>query len=96
MKSDFAIDSEKEALIRQAIASGRLHTPEEAAREAWELWAERERRRAEILAAVDEAEASLARGEGCRITTREEMAQFVDEIKQRGIARLNAEQNTVR
>ena len=96
MKSDFAIDSEKQALIRQAIASGRLHTPEEAAKEAWELWAERERRRAEILAAVDEAEASLARGEGRRIATREEMAQFADEIKQRGLARLSAEQNIAR
>lgn len=95
MKSDFAIDSEMEALIRQAIASGRLHTPEEAAREAWELWAERERRRAEILAAVDEAEASLARGEGSRITTRKEMAQFADEIEQRGLAHFNAE-HTVR
>lgn len=32
------------------------------------LWEERERTRAEILAAVDDVEASLARGEGLAIT----------------------------
>ena len=94
MNVDFTAD--QKALVQQAIESGRLHRPEDAAKEAFSLWAERERRRAEILAAVDEAEASLARGEGRKITTREEMAQFADEIKQRGLDRLKAEQNAVR
>jgi hypothetical protein len=65
-------------------------------REALLLWEERERRRLEILASVDRAEASLARGEGRRITTHEEVAQLTAEIKQRGMARLAAEQNTFR
>ncbi len=84
---------DQEAFIREAIAAGRFHREEEAVREAMLLWEERERRRLEILAAVDKAEASLARGEGRRITTHEEVAQLAGDIKQRGMARLAAEQN---
>src|SRR5271166_1829340 len=84
---------DQEAFVRQAIAAGRLHHEEEAVQEAMLLWEERERRRLEILAAVDKAEASLARGEGRRITTHEEVAQLAGDIKRRGMARLAAEQN---
>jgi putative addiction module CopG family antidote len=84
---------DQEAFIRQAIETGRLHRKEEAVQEAMSLWEERERRRLEILVAVDQAEASLARGEGRRITTREEVTQLAADIKRRGIARLAAEQN---
>jgi Arc/MetJ-type ribon-helix-helix transcriptional regulator len=79
------------ALIRQAIETGRLHRPEEAAQEAFSLWEERERRRAEILAAVDIAEASIARSEG-RLITEESMRQLTRDVSQRGRARLAAEQ----
>ena len=61
--------------------------------EAMSLWEERERRRLEILAAVEQAEVSLARGEGRRITTHEEVTQLTQDIKRRGMARLSAEQN---
>lgn len=54
------------------------------------LWEERERRRAEILAAVDHAESSYARGEGCIAATREESVNLADRIKRRGLARLSA------
>ena len=81
------------AFVRQAIETGRLHRPEEAVREALCLWEERERRRAEILAAVDTAKASLAVGKG-RIITEDSMRQLSDEVKQRGRARLAAEQQT--
>ena len=57
------------------------------------LWEERERRRLEILAAVDKAEASLARGEGRRVATHEEPTRLAADIKRRGLARLAAEQN---
>jgi Arc/MetJ-type ribon-helix-helix transcriptional regulator len=83
------------AFIRQAIEAGRLHRPEEAVREALSLWEERERRRAEILAAVDAATASLATGKG-RVITEDSMRQLADEVKQRGRARLAAEQQTPR
>lgn len=84
---------DQQAFVRQAIESGRLLREEDAVKEALFLWEERERRRLEILAAVDRAEASLARGEGRKFTTREEVTQLVDDIKRRGMARLAAEQN---
>jgi Arc/MetJ-type ribon-helix-helix transcriptional regulator len=75
--------SDQKAFVRQAIESGRLRHEEEAVAEALALWEERERTRAEILAAVDEAEASLARGEGS-VITRESVRELADEVKRRG------------
>jgi hypothetical protein len=72
-----------------------LRREEDALKEALSLWEERERTRAEILAAVDEAEASLARGEG-RVVTQESMRELAEEVKRRGRARLTAEQETPR
>lgn len=85
---------DQKAFVRQAIASGRLHREEEAVNEALALWEQRERTRAEILAAVDEAEASLAGGEG-RIITQQSMHDLAGEVKQRGRDRLAAEQTPV-
>lgn len=81
---------DQRAFVRRAIESGRFAREEEAVQEALALWEERERRRIEILAAVDEAEASLARGEGREIT-EESMKTLAEEIKQRGRHRLAAE-----
>jgi len=92
-RMEIQLTPDQEAFIRQAIETGRLHRKEEAVQEAMSLWEERERRRLEILMAVDQAEASLARGEGLRITTREEVTQLATNIKRRGMARLAAEQN---
>ena len=68
---------------------------EEAVKEALALWEQRERARAEVLAAVDEAEASLARGEG-RSITQQSMRDLAAEVKQRGRRRLAVEQNSAR
>ena len=84
---------DQEAFIRQAIQTGRLLREEDAVREAMSLWEERERRRLELLAAVDEAEASLARGEGRRITEHEEVAHLAADIERRSAARFATEQN---
>src|SRR5437870_11810394 len=46
----------------------------------WPLWERRERRRLEILAMIDEAEASLARGEGREIT-KESMKALAEELR---------------
>ncbi|MFZ0803457.1 MAG: hypothetical protein WBQ09_15680 [Terriglobales bacterium] len=86
---------DQEAFVRQAIETGRFHRPEDAVAEALLLWEERERTRAEILAAVETSEASLARGEG-RAITPESMQQLADEVKQRGRARLSAETSSRR
>ena len=86
---------DQRALVRRAIESGRFSHEEEAVQEALALWEERERRRLEILNALDEAEASLARGEGRRIT-EDSMRALAEEIKQRGRKRLDAERNASR
>jgi Arc/MetJ-type ribon-helix-helix transcriptional regulator len=85
------LTNDQKAFVRQAIESGRLRREEEAVEEALALWEERERARVEILAAVDVAEASLARGEG-RVITQESMRELAEQVKQRGRARLAAEQ----
>ena len=79
---------DQEAFVRQAIPTGRFHRAEDAVHEALSLWEQRERTRAEILAIVDTAEASLARGEGRTITTPQSMHELASEVKQRGRARL--------
>ncbi len=79
---------DQEAFIRQAIESGRLHRKEDAVQQAMSLWEERERRRLEVLAAVDKAEASLDRGEGRIVTTHEQVTELAADVKRRGMARL--------
>ncbi len=83
-----------EAFIRQAMETGRLRREEDAVQEAMSLWEERERRRLEILVMVDQAEASLARGAGRRISTHEEAVQLAADVERRGTARFAAEQNS--
>ena len=81
---------DQRAFVQRAIESGRFSREEEAIEEALALWEERERRRLEILAMLDEADASLARGGGREIT-EESMKALAEEIKERGRRRLAAE-----
>jgi hypothetical protein len=69
-----------------------IDRPQDAVKEAFSLGAERERRRLEILAIVDKSEASIAQSKGRRATTNEDVKKLVDDVKQRGAARLAAEQ----
>jgi len=92
---DVHLTPDQEAFIRQAIEAGRFDRAEDAVQEALSLWEERERTRAEILAAVDIAEASLARGKG-RAITQQSMRELADQAQQRGRARLDAEQRARR
>jgi len=89
------LTEDQRAFVQKAIESGRLTSEEEAIHEALALWEERERRRLEILAALDEADASLARGEGIPIT-EESMKALAEDVKQRGRLRLAAERSTSR
>ncbi len=88
---DVNLTLDQQAFVRDAIATGRLQGEQDAVREALALWERRERARAQLLASVDAAEASLARGEG-RTITRQSMQDLAAEVKQRGRARLAAEQ----
>ena len=85
------LTADQRAFVQKAIESGRFTREEEAIEEALALWEERERRRLEIIAMVEEAEASLARGEGREIT-EESMKALAEEVKERGRRRLAAEQ----
>jgi Arc/MetJ-type ribon-helix-helix transcriptional regulator len=73
---------DQKVLVRQAVESGRLAREEDAVLEAMAIWEERERNRLEILAMVDEAEASLARGDG-RVITADSMQTLAERTKAR-------------
>jgi putative addiction module CopG family antidote len=81
---------DQEAFIRRAIEIGRINSADEAVKEALGLWEQRERGRAEFRASLDEARASIARGEGISIT-RDSMRELADDVKRRGRERLEAE-----
>jgi putative addiction module CopG family antidote len=83
---------DQRAFVQKAIETGRFGHEEEAIREALALWEKRERRRLEIIAMIDEADASLARGDG-RAFTKESTPALVDEIKQRLRRRIATERS---
>jgi Arc/MetJ-type ribon-helix-helix transcriptional regulator len=87
---DVRLTPDQKAFARRAVEAGRLRSEEDAVEEALALWEERERRRAEFRATLDDARASLARGEG-RAITRESMRELSAEVKERARARLIAE-----
>ncbi len=93
MRIELTLD--QKAFARQAVEHGRLSREEDAVLEALQLWEERERSRAQILAAVDRAEASLARGEG-RIITEDSMRDLAAKVNQHGRERLAASQAKAR
>lgn len=81
---------DQRAFVQKSIESGRLARKEDAVREALARWEERERRRLEILAMLDEADAELARGEGIPLT-EESVKALTEEAKQRLRRRIEAE-----
>jgi putative addiction module CopG family antidote len=81
---------DQRAFVQKAIDSGRFRLEEEAVQEALALWEERERRRVEFLAMLDEADASFARGEGIPIS-EDSVKGLVEEAKQRLRRRIEAE-----
>lgn len=86
---------DQKAFVRQGIESGRFHRAEDAVEEALSLWEERERKRAEFLATLDDAKASVARGEG-RVITQDSIRELAEEVKRRGAKRLASEPSAPR
>ena len=86
------LTADQRAFVQKAIATGRFSREEEAVAEALALWEERERRRLEILAMLDEADASFARGEGIPIT-EESVKVLIEEAKQRLRRRIEVERS---
>ena len=87
---DVQFTADQQAFVRQAIKNGRLRSEQDAVQEALALWEERERRRVAFLTTLDDARASLARGEG-RVITQEAMRELAAAVRERGRARLIAE-----
>ena len=81
---------EQEEFVRRAVSTGRLHRAEDVVTEALSLWQERERGRAEFLASLDKADASLDRGDGIPVT-QESMRALAEDVKRRGRERIAAE-----
>jgi putative addiction module CopG family antidote len=86
---------EQQDFVRQAVESGRFERAEDAVQAAIALWVERERRRAEILTAVDIAKTALDRGEGIEIT-QASMRSLAEDVKRRGRTQLAAEYHTAK
>ena len=84
---------EQQDFVRRAVESGRFERAEDAVQAAIALWIERERRRAEILTAVEIAKAALDRGEGVEIT-QASMRSLAEDVKRRGRTQLAAEHHT--
>jgi Arc/MetJ-type ribon-helix-helix transcriptional regulator len=89
---NITLSPDQTTFIRRAIDAGRFDRPEDAVTEALMLWEDREHRRADLFGSLDEADASLDRGEGMDIT-RESMHGLAEDIKRRGRARLTAERH---
>jgi len=87
---EIQLTPDQKAFARRAVEAGRLPTEDDAVQEALALWEERERRRIEFVATLEDAHASLARGEGREIT-QDSMRKLSAEIRERGRARLMAE-----
>ncbi len=79
----------QEALIREAVTSGRLRSEEDAVQEAMLLWEERERRHLKMHGRVDSAAATLARGEALVVKAFEDATQLAEEITRRGKKRFS-------
>jgi len=86
---------DQEAFVRRAIEAGRFGRAEDVVEEASSLWEERERKRAEFLATLDDAKASIARGEG-RVITEQSKRDLATKVNQRGRARPAADPSVLR
>jgi hypothetical protein len=84
---DIALTPERQDILGHAVAAGRVAAPEDAVRETLDLWVERERRRSEILAVVDEAEAALAQGKEMSVAA-DGIGGLIADVQLRGRERL--------
>lgn len=93
---EIRLPPEQEAHLA-ALAASAGRSPDEIVQEAVALWAERENARVlrEFRTSLDKAESTLVQGKG-RIITQESMRELAEEVHQRGLARLAAEQKTSR
>ena len=87
---DVILTPDQQALIRQAIADGRLQREEDAVREGLALWEERERRRIEFRSSLLRARAAQARVESREIA-KQALRQLSAGFMERRPARMMAD-----
>lgn len=80
---------DQEFLVRQAVDAGRYRSREDVVRDVLARWEGQERQRMELVAALDEADASVTRDEEQAITP-ESMRALAEDVKRRAGARLAA------
>lgn len=83
---EVTLTSEQRAFVQLAVEDGRVRSEEEAVQQALLLWEERERTRLEFISTLDQAEASLMRGEGRTFRTDEDLRNYATLVKERGRA----------
>jgi Arc/MetJ-type ribon-helix-helix transcriptional regulator len=86
---EIKLNAEQREFVRRAVETGRVRREEDAIKQALSLWIERERQREELLALIDEAEASVAAGKAIA-HTKESIRELAEDVKRRGRERLAA------
>lgn len=81
------LTSEQRDFVDHAIAEKRIKRPEDAVQQGLLLWIEQERERLELLAALDEGEASFA-NEDAIVISEDSIGALVDDVKRCGRARM--------
>ena len=74
---------EQDSFIQLGVREGRFRDEKEAVRQAIAFWEERKRRRLQVIAAIEEGEASFGDGDTV-LETEEDFRRLADDIKQRG------------
>ncbi|HEX3883106.1 MAG TPA: hypothetical protein VHW66_10645 [Stellaceae bacterium] len=92
---EIKLNTEQREFVRRAVETGRVRREEDAVKQALSLWIERERQREELLALIDEGEASLATGETVSLT-KESIRELAEDVKGRGRERLRIEKKQAR
>jgi putative addiction module CopG family antidote len=79
------LTAEQQAFVHRAVKSGRYRSAEDAVCDAMTRWAEEERARAEMVAAIDEGANDLDTG-AYRDYTDSTLSQLASELKSEGRA----------
>lgn len=84
---EIELTPEQNSFIQLGVREGRFRDEKEAVRQAMAFWEERERRRLELIAAIEEGEASFGEDD-IVLETEEDFRNLAEDIKQRGRAAL--------
>ncbi len=78
---------EQDAFVQHLVETGRYQNPAAAIHNAMDLWVVRERARLELIAAIEEGEASAEREGWIGLDSEEAINALFEEIKDNGKAK---------